>query len=73
MFVERLWRSVKYERVCLMAYHSMGAARSNIAQYFDWQGLHTMKFMKRSELTPRDDSVPFAIRSQSTSMSGFVV
>ena len=33
VFVERLWRSVKYERVCLMAYYSMGAARSNIAQH----------------------------------------
>lgn len=36
VFVERLWRSVKYERVYLMAYDSVGAARSNIAQYFDW-------------------------------------
>jgi putative transposase len=36
VFVERLWRSVKYERVYLMAYDSVGAARTNIAQYFDW-------------------------------------
>jgi putative transposase len=36
VFVERLWRSVKYERVYLMAYGSAGAARANIAQYFDW-------------------------------------
>ena len=36
VFVERLWRSVKYERVYLMAYDSVGAARVNIAQYFDW-------------------------------------
>jgi putative transposase len=36
VFVERLWRSVKYERVYLMAYASVGAARANIAQYFDW-------------------------------------
>ena len=36
VFVERLWRSVKYERVYLMAYDSVGTARSNIAQYFDW-------------------------------------
>lgn len=36
VFVERLWRSVKYERVYLMAYASVAAARANIAQYFDW-------------------------------------
>ena len=36
VFVERLWRSVKYERVYLMAYDNVGAARVNIAQYFDW-------------------------------------
>ena len=34
--VERLWRSVKYERVYLMAYDSVATARANIAQYFDW-------------------------------------
>lgn len=36
VFVERLWRSVKYERVYLMAYDSVGAARTSIAQYLDW-------------------------------------
>jgi putative transposase len=36
VFVERLWRSVKYERVYLMAYDSVGAARTCIAQYLDW-------------------------------------
>jgi putative transposase len=36
VFVERLWRSVKYERVYLMAYDSVGAARTCIAQYQDW-------------------------------------
>jgi putative transposase len=36
VFVERLWRSVKYERVYLKAYDSVSAARSDIAQYLDW-------------------------------------
>jgi putative transposase len=36
VFVERLWRSVKYERVYLMAYDSVAVARANIAAYFDW-------------------------------------
>ncbi|MDF2466264.1 MAG: Integrase, catalytic region [Ramlibacter sp.] len=36
VFVERLWRSVKYERVYLKAYDSVSAARADIAQYMDW-------------------------------------
>jgi putative transposase len=33
VFVERFWRSVKYERVYLKAYDSVSAARTDIAQY----------------------------------------
>ena len=33
VFVERFWRSVKYERVYLRAYDSVSAARNDIAQY----------------------------------------
>ncbi len=40
VFVERLWRSVKYERVYLMAYDSVGAARRDIAEYLDWYNTH---------------------------------
>ena len=36
VFVERLWRSVKYERVYLKAYDSVSAARDDIADYFAW-------------------------------------
>ena len=36
VFVERLWRSVKYERVYLKAYDSVSAARADIADYLDW-------------------------------------
>jgi putative transposase len=35
VFVERLWRSVKYERVYLHAYVSVSAARSDIGLYLD--------------------------------------
>ena len=35
MFVERFWRSVKYERVYLRAYDSVSAARADIATYID--------------------------------------
>jgi putative transposase len=36
VFVEYLWRSVKYEWVCLCAYDSVGAARKDIAEYIAW-------------------------------------
>jgi putative transposase len=36
VFVERLWRSVKYERVYLHAYDSVGQARASILDYFEW-------------------------------------
>jgi putative transposase len=34
VFVERLWRSVKYEEVYLRAYDSIGEARSSLGRYF---------------------------------------
>jgi putative transposase len=40
VFVERLWRSVKYERVYLKAYDSVSAARSDIAEYLAWYNAH---------------------------------
>lgn len=36
VFVERLWRSVKYEEVCLKAYDSVADARAALEQYFDF-------------------------------------
>lgn len=36
VFVERLWRSVKYEEVYLKAYDSVNAARQGLASYFDF-------------------------------------
>jgi len=36
VFVERLWRSVKYEEVHLHAYDSVTAARSGIGRYMDF-------------------------------------
>jgi len=34
VFVERLWKSVKYEEVYLKAYHTVSEARTSIGQYF---------------------------------------
>ena len=36
VFIERLWRSVKYEEVYLRAYDSVSDARASIARYFDF-------------------------------------
>ena len=36
VFVERLWRSVKYEEVYLRAYESVGEARSSIDRYLEF-------------------------------------
>jgi len=36
VFVERLWRSVKYEEVYLRAYQSVGEARTSIGRYLDF-------------------------------------
>jgi len=36
VFVERLWRSLKYEEVYLYAYDTVEAARAGIARYFDF-------------------------------------
>jgi putative transposase len=36
VFVERLWRSVKYERVYLKAYDGVSDARADIADYLHW-------------------------------------
>src|SRR5271167_2852760 len=36
VFIERLWRSVKYECVYLKAYDDVSAARADIGHYMDW-------------------------------------
>jgi putative transposase len=36
VFVERLWRTIKYERVYLRAYDGVSAARADVAQFIDW-------------------------------------
>jgi putative transposase len=36
VFIERLWRSVKYECVYLKAYDGVSAARADIGQYMNW-------------------------------------
>ncbi|MFN0305915.1 MAG: IS3 family transposase [Burkholderiales bacterium] len=39
VFVERLWKSVKYEEVYLKAYETVGEARAGISRYIDFYNL----------------------------------
>ena len=36
VFVERLWRSIKYEEVYLRAYNNVSEARASIGRYLDF-------------------------------------
>lgn len=36
VFVERLWRSVKYEEMYLRAYQTVGEARDSIGRYLEF-------------------------------------
>jgi len=36
VFIERLWRTIKYERAYLRAYDSVSAARADLAGFIDW-------------------------------------
>jgi putative transposase len=36
VFIERLWRSVKYEEVYLHAYDSLTQARNGLEEYFEF-------------------------------------
>ncbi len=53
VFVERLWRSVKYERVYLKAYEGVSAARADIADYMDWYNAHR-SHSSLDRLTPNE-------------------
>jgi putative transposase len=39
VFVERLWRSVKYEEVYLKAYDDIRSARKSLGVYFDFYNM----------------------------------
>jgi putative transposase len=51
VFVERLWRSVKYEEVYLRAYESVGEARNSIGRYLDF-------YNSRRPHSSLDDATP---------------
>ena len=51
VFVERLWRSVKYEEVYLKAYDSVSEARASIGRYLDF-------YNRRRPHSSLDDATP---------------
>lgn len=51
VFVERLWRTIKYERVYLRAYESVSAARTDIAEYISWYN-HARQHSSLDNRTP---------------------
>lgn len=54
VFVERLWRTVKYEEVYLKAYDSVSAAKASLAAYFNF-------YNSRRPHQSLDDETPDAI------------
>ena len=62
VFVERLWRSVKYEEVYLHAYDSVSAAREGIGRYLDL-------YNRRRPHSSLDDKTPDQAYFGDTSMS----
>jgi len=61
IFVERLWRSVKYEEVYLKAYNSLREARQNLDVYFTYYN-HRRRHQGLDGETP--DEVYFGTLSQ---------
>jgi putative transposase len=69
IFVERLWRSVKYEEVYLHDYQTVPAARSNLSAYFEfynnerphealgYRTPHEMYFGTRAALAPASEAM----------------
>ena len=51
VFVERVWRSAKYERIYLRAYDGVTAARTDIAEYSDWYNTQRL-YSSLDRITP---------------------
>ena len=51
IFIERLWKTIKYERVYLYAYDSVGEARTSIMNYLAWYN-QARPHSKLNKMTP---------------------
>ncbi|MCJ7488283.1 MAG: IS3 family transposase, partial [Candidatus Aminicenantes bacterium] len=60
IFVERLWRSVKYEEVYLHDYQTVPSARAHLSDYFGFYNTerpHEVYFGTRAALAPASEAV----------------
>ena len=82
MFVERLWRSVKYEEVYLRAYDSVSEARSSISRYlafYNHQRPHSSLDRRTAgrgllhAIAPRGGGMNFPPRAGRVSWSGYAL
>jgi len=51
IFVERLWKTIKYERIYLYAYNTVSEARASIMQYLAWYN-QSRPHSKLNKMTP---------------------
>ena len=51
VFVERLWRSIKYEEACLHAYDSVGEVKAGLARYINFYNT-TRPHSSQDKMTP---------------------
>jgi putative transposase len=59
VFVERFWRTIKYERVYKRAYDTVSQARNDVAEYIDWYNdsrPHTSNERDKTPTHAYDDS-----------------
>ena len=61
VFVERLWRSVKYEEIYLRAYDSIGDARASLGRYF---AFYNAKRLHQSLDRQTPDSVYYQVAAR---------
>ena len=62
VFIERLWKSVKYEDIYLKAYRSLAEARMGLAGYFEFYNCHR-RHQALDRRTPNEvyySTLPFA-------------
>lgn len=64
VFIERLWRSVKYEEVYLKAYESISEARRELEAYFDFYN-HRRRHQGLEDRTP-DEVYWSTLRTEQT-------
>lgn len=53
VFIERRWRSVKYEEVCLSSYDSIKEARRGLGAYFEFYN-HLRRHQSLEKRTPNE-------------------